>query len=240
MDPDTGERDRYESGARIPTREWVSPSDSEMKRVATAIPSKDIARTVGHLRMPDNLVQILRSLTSEEIDTACGGRRPCDPIQDLLLSYIEKVVNVAGDLTFHGLISSRPNQRTVAFDPLSGKYIGLHLDSWDSDSDDTREVANNRIAINVGKVERSLLFVDQSVVDMKLLLAKSGISIDGKVGTELGRFFLRCFPTYPVLRLNIGPGEAYVAPTDFVMHDGCTLGAQEPSWHISIRGQFSF
>jgi hypothetical protein len=204
-----------------------------------AIPHKDLARTVGHLQVPQALTKILRSLSAEEIDTACGRRRADNPVQDLLLSYIEKVVDVAGDLTFHGLIGSLPNQPTVSFDPQGGKYIGLHLDSWESDSDEVRSAANNRIAINVGSVERSLLFVDQSIEDMKRLLCSSGIATEGRVGTELGRFFLRCFPTYPVYRLSVGPGEAYVAPTDFIMHDGCTLGVHEPSWHISIRGRFS-
>jgi hypothetical protein len=49
---------------------------------------------------------------------------------------------------------------------------------------------------------------------------------------------MRQFPTYPVLRLRVKPGEAYIAPTDNLIHDGSSVGKQFPDITIHNLGYF--
>ena len=50
--------------------------------------------------------------------------------------------------------------------------------------------------------------------------------------------FMRCFPDYPVIRLRIAPNEAYIAPTENIIHDGSTLGKMYFDICLTIRGKF--
>ena len=47
---------------------------------------------------------------------------------------------------------------------------------------------------------------------------------------------MRAFPDYPVVRLTIRPGEAYIAPTENLIHDGSTLGMTSPDLALHMIG----
>ena len=40
----------------------------------------------------------------------------------------------------------------------------------------------------------------------------------------IGREFMERFPDVPVVRCRIGPGDAYIAPTENLVHDGSHSG----------------
>ena len=40
---------------------------------------------------------------------------------------------------------------------------------------------------------------------------------------KVSRLFLTKYPNYPVFRIKIEPGEAYIAPTENIIHDGAKL-----------------
>ena len=58
-----------------------------------------------------------------------------------------------------------------------------------------------------------------------------------KTPTILGRKFLRVFDDYPITRIRVKPGDAYIAPTENIVHDGCTeLGSDlDVSCHINAQ-----
>jgi hypothetical protein len=51
--------------------------------------------------------------------------------------------------------------------------------------------------------------------------------------------FMTLFPSYPVVRVRIHPGEAYVAPTENILHDGSSIDMNAMDITFSIRGRFS-
>ena len=57
-------------------------------------------------------------------------------------------------------------------------------------------------------------------------------------GTAVGRQFFRLHQRQVIVRLRVDPGEAYIAPTENVFHDGSTEGFFRPSHFLYYRGHF--
>jgi hypothetical protein len=55
--------------------------------------------------------------------------------------------------------------------------------------------------------------------------------------TPLIHAFLHKFPEYPVVRLAVLPGEAYIAPTENMIHDGTTEGMRVLDQQVTVRGR---
>jgi hypothetical protein len=238
--PDDNRQLHYEQGACVPVREWRTPTEQEAQLLFASPSAQAAPNRIAIIKIPDALIGILRSLTSQEINSCCGAREIGNPMQDLIVSYLRNVVTFDDHLMFHGLFATPSGRLTTTINPASGRHIGLHFDSWDSQFDFERAAAANRVTINVGTIQRSLLFVNLSLEEMMRLLEIESVPTTGQNGTALGRLFLRSFRSFPVARLLVQPGEAYIASTDFILHDGCTLDATETAWHLTIRGRFSF
>jgi hypothetical protein len=56
----------------------------------------------------------------------------------------------------------------------------------------------------------------------------------------IGAAFMSTFPDYPIVRLRLRPGEAYIAPTENVLHDGSSTGVRAINQYLSMRGRFDF
>ena len=54
--------------------------------------------------------------------------------------------------------------------------------------------------------------------------------------TVLARQFMEQFPDVPVIRCRLAPGEAYVAPTENLVHDGSSVGQSDIDEQFTIRG----
>jgi hypothetical protein len=84
--------------------------------------------------------------------------------------------------------------------------------------------------------DRYFLFVPMAVEGMARSL---GPRVRGErlhnYMTGLGRAFLSRYPDVPVMRCRVKPGEAYIAPTENIVHDGSSEG-QGASCHITLRG----
>jgi hypothetical protein len=57
-------------------------------------------------------------------------------------------------------------------------------------------------------------------------------------GLYIGQRFMRSWPGYPVIRLRIDPGEAYILPTDNLVHDASTEGNVYPDITLTYLGRF--
>jgi hypothetical protein len=139
-----------------------------------------------------------------------------------------------------GLGVHPPGLATVTWDPSRGGFIGLHLDSWyGPNPPPERAAAPGRISINLGDEERYFLFCNLTIADMAKGLATLDPSdlIAGGAGA-LARAFLRRSSSYPIVRLRVRPGEAYIAPTENICHDGSTEGQSGWDLSLTIRGRF--
>ena len=137
-----------------------------------------------------------------------------------------------------GLIAHRPGQTTVTEQPNNDRRIGLHLDNWYNFPMDRRELSPNRICINLGAQDRFFLLINVPIAELyRRIRDRLPDHIGSRSrGTLIAREFLKFHPSYPIVRLRIRPGEAYIAPTDNIVHDGSTLGMTVPDVSLSLRG----
>jgi hypothetical protein len=137
-------------------------------------------------------------------------------------------------------VSRRPSGlRTSTFNADSGRRLGLHLDGWDRLPLHSRHLARNRLCINLGLKTRSLLFLpyDIKTIDEAATQPDEGSSAQrGNVG---GRYCSK-FPETPVFEIEIPPGHAYLAPTENIIHDGCSERSSGADVTVAWLGLISY
>lgn len=113
--------------------------------------------------------------------------------------------------------------------------VGLHIDNH-------LEFPRHRILINLGCESRYFLFINLSIKQLYNLVSKhnNNILTDNLGSSGLGIIFMQLFPNYPVIKLRIDPGEAYIAPTEHIIHDGSNQGTQCLDIFFTMRSIFNF
>jgi hypothetical protein len=156
-----------------------------------------------------------------------------------------------------GIRVNTGNLRTVTVHPQTGKFVGLHVDNWSLLPLSQRHLAPQRICINLGAEPRYLLFVNLPIRDLVAAAlrrpvgeipasrgaGRAGTLRQGEVraldraasGTSLGRTFMACSPRYPVIRVRVHSGEAYIAPTENLIHDGSSVEIVGQDVSLSLR-----
>jgi len=118
--------------------------------------------------------------------------------------------------------------------------VGLHIDHWDGLPLRHRYRARNRICINLSREPRYSLFFNLPMMEM---FRSAGLRDPDDIysdfrGLYLGQRFMTICPDYPVVRLRIDPGEAYVLPTDNLIHDASTTGNRFTDITLTYLGLF--
>ncbi len=141
-------------------------------------------------------------------------------------------------LKSQGLHLGKANLAGTAFDAKINQYVGLHFDSWDTTTLG-RENARNRICLNLSEESRYL-----TIINLTYNQICSVLQIDYetyKMKPSIVRnLFLTKFPDYPVIQIEIKSGEAYIAPTDNILHDGNSMGKKKKDVSITFLGNFNF
>lgn len=202
----------YEKLARLPALPWQSLTQAEAKRFICGTPS-DIKRTVAIVRLPE---------------LPCRSRTMNPDREDLLglLESIDRVASIEDPIAVVGITSNAVKLQTVTFNEHISKFIGLHVDNWEGAALQNREALPNRVCVNVGSSHRYFLFVPCSLRLMMDVLRQAH-GRDWQIPprlTSIGRLFLEEYPTFPVIRCKVLPGEAYIAPTENLVHDASSDG----------------
>jgi hypothetical protein len=191
-------------------------------------PSRSCARsqTVGIMQVSAPLLKRLRIAAAESVEPS-----DLDTYIDEICAQLPppwKVRTAPKCLTVGRNLAGL---HTVTRDPITDQYVGLHVDTFDQPYDQARTQAGNRISVNIGIDARFFLFVP---------LSFRSLSIHGQYfpSTDIVREFLRSHPTQPVIAVRIEPGEAYIAPTESMIHDASSLQMQSEDVHITGRGVF--
>ena len=137
-----------------------------------------------------------------------------------------------GDLIVHG-----PGQPSTAFNFDTGAFMGLHIDNHQDLPLDERERARTLCAVNLGFTERYLHFVNLPVSELLELLAERGVAAPSRA-EQLKDLFLARFPDYPVIRLALLPGHAYICNTQNTIHDGATPEGDLPDVSFLTMNEF--
>jgi hypothetical protein len=90
--------------------------------------------------------------------------------------------------------------------------------------------------VNLGYAARHFLFSPLSLPGMETAMQADATGLNRR--GSLARGYFHKFPDQPVLRLRVAPGEAYIAPTESISHDGSTQ--DQTGWDLTLtaRGRF--
>jgi hypothetical protein len=226
----------YREGAFLPRGETRCPFPDELTALDGHRAVVGRSRLIGIVSLSQSLLDGLRAAKVDE------GKIPLSALESY--PFAELTVELAlgwivrGPLKPLGYASYPAGFHTVTFDAVASRFIGLHIDDLDELPIGIREQSTTRLCINLGEHSRYLLFVNVSALGMAQMLARddAGGSFKTMRSTPLIHAFMNAFSEYPVVRLEVRPGEAYIAPTENMIHDGSTLGMRGTDHQVTLRG----
>ena len=185
--------------------------------------------TVAICRIPRELVKLLQTL----IDTS-NYKKSCQIAQNAIPYFIKAGIIMNSEI-FAGIRYDEPLLRTLTINSNTGYRIGIHLDSWDNAPISKRANSTNRICINLGSSNRYFFFSPYSIgrINQHIKLNKQ-LNI-----SEFLNIAFKVISKSPLIGIKVRPGEAYIAPTENIFHDGSTWGVHEGTWHVTWRGFIS-
>ncbi len=225
----------------IPQKPWRKPSKEDSGLLAVTGNDLRSHQTVGIVKLPAKLSAKFKKLNFSECKNHQETAKLCatDDYKNILnetINYYEKFADVKNSSIPHNIYLGEANLLNNTFNQKEKTFIGLHLDSFERNSA-TRQLARNRICINLGKDPRYLLFYNLQFDQMAEMCDMKKIDRNGNPYEILHTFFER-FNTYPVIKIQINPYEAYIAPTENIIHDGSTEGTKHLDVNLAIRGYF--
>jgi len=198
---------------------WRSPSEAEWKSIVASTPPADTGQSIYILRTSLSL----------------SGITGFDP--ETVPSALREICTLGDPVHIVGTTVNRGNLKTATISNERDVLIGMHVDSWDLLEPEYRQLARNRVSVNIGVSARHFMFLPLPVDGIAAAMAdEPGPEEDVLDVTSLGRRFMRRFPDIPIVRCTIMPGEAYVAPTENLVHDGSTEGNPVESRHFTLVG----
>jgi hypothetical protein len=241
----------YECGAIIPRSPWSSLNAREQNALLTPRLSKPNSSFIMILKLPPKQISMFRELQNaagtgnkKEVYRYISTRSFTANIK-AFTAYLERHYQCAGkDSKIKevegGILINSPGMPTTTRHPTTRKLVGLHLDDWSRLPLDNRKNAENRMCVNLGSQDRHFLFLNLLIDQVYKAVAHycDQPLPEDAAGTDTARKFLRLFPLYPICRLRLRPGDAYIAPTEQVVHDGSSLNMSGLDVTLSLRGRF--
>jgi hypothetical protein len=244
--------DLYEEDARIPLPGWRSLTAVDRKTLIIESCPRLYGNAISVIRIPSQLLDPFQSLqvaaakyrSKEKLFPIIRGE-DCSMGTAAIIAYLNKFFQptyIDEACAPQGGISARPPKlQTLSMDPSTHALLGLHIDSWyrrDFALND-RPHAPNRVCINLGSKDRFFLFLNTPIGEMYELVKDNKSSPASGYGpSSIARDFMRAFPFYPAIRLRIRPGEAYIAPTENIAHDGSSIDMNGMDITLTVIGRF--
>jgi hypothetical protein len=179
------------------------------------------------IHLAENLAEAQRIYNSPEFQAATSS----------LVGYLERRSGRIGSSEVHSIYVGEPGLTTTTFNKATGAFIGLHFDNFEAFQSENRKEARNRICLNLGQQSRFLYVLPIGFNSIKRLLDIKNSDYGLSTVDVIGRI-LELYPEYPVLRMEVGPFEYYVASTEYYIHDGSTIRSDKPDINLAIRGFF--
>lgn len=227
----------YRSPSWIPREPW-----NELPPESDAPPEPgppDPSRTVSLIRLSPKVLESFQDAGFAEVrgleDAELLDRAP--RTHAAIRSLAEEVVpflRSKAAFAITAVVPKPPGLRTLTSEREPGSLrIGLHLDSWQRAPLDARDHSSNRLCVNLGTEDRYLLFIPRTV---RGLCADLSLGPRTVTPPQLVETYLLRHPAQPVYRLRVSPGEAYIAPTENILHDGSTEGQSRLDLTLTLRG----
>jgi hypothetical protein len=247
---------QYSHPAFIPKLPWRIPTEIE-KNMLVVTPDSDVvdvSENIAIVRIPESEIAPIKNLIAWGNHKYGGKVNASDiknhqdypQIRDEIGKYIHRIYSIDQDseVDCRELIKcdvDLPTSTINVIEFLPAKlFAGMHLDSWDYLPFRLRHLSRNRVCINLGQEVRFFLFVNRTtrqMFDDLNLVDPDDIYKDYR-GVRLSNKFLKNSSDYPIIKLGIYPGEAYIAPTENFIHDATSMGKKMPDWNMTFLGNF--
>ncbi len=243
---------QYSHPAFMPRSPWRQLKATELVSLTSSTDLREQSETIAIVKFPETAIYSLQHLItwgeSEYDESVTAAEIMAHPEYELarlqIQDYILERYALVPEMDCRELIRCDVNLPTstineIEYLPLK-LFAGLHLDSWDYLPFRNRHRARNRICINLGSETRYFLLINLTLKQIftELNLVDPDDIYQDYRGVRLPNKFLRAFPDYPVVRLTIHPGEAYIAPTENFIHDATSIGKTVPDWNMTFLGNF--
>lgn len=239
----------YSESASIPKEPWRVPSsrENEILYIRTLPETMPTGSWISVVQVPTRVYTYFAAL--REV-----SRTIKDPkeFQDLLEqgNYQDSVLFAINYITAFtmvpqphdlvgGVFAAPPNAQTTTRDN-TGRFLGMHVDGWYKLTLEEKLAAPNRISINIGYEDRFLLYINLTLQQVSQIMQEQHQEVQERYEYMIGlrTAFMKYFPEYPVVRVRIKPGEAYIAPTENFIHDGSSFGQSTLDIQVNARGIF--
>ncbi|WEB38780.1 hypothetical protein MOV08_05315 [Streptomyces yunnanensis] len=190
----------YETGAVVPSGTWRSLTQAEIKSITA--PRQTLDSTVVEIVQP--------------------------PFQDGL--PLEQLAQPLGDADaeYLGQALAEPGMATTTNNYQDGRLIGLHLDNWDKLRFADKHTGRRRLCLNLGPGTRYIILGDIDAQATCRAIYPTAYA-HRYPHTDDYRAYVASGRSFRIVRIRLAPGEGYLAPTEYLPHDGSTDGAPLPS-----------
>lgn len=194
----------------------------------------NLSNTVFIFRLPAWVPELFARMEPQKMaasqdayDTGIAERFPA--FVDEVTEYLQSKVFFPFELVLQTLNFTRPGSASSTYDDSQKRYRGLHVDNWGTPWRGLleRDESGSRLGLNVGKSTRSFVFVNLTIARMLELYRDAGntlptdrIAACTQNVSPFTEKFMEDFTRYPVVRVSLEPGQAYLAPTQNILHDG--------------------
>jgi len=214
----------YANGAVVPSPIDRMPTAEERRALSEP---KDPLLWIKIVRLPDAVMGPFRVVFAGLREPADKAKLPAiitsEEFKAAAQSVHDHLTSRGADLDrrYGGVYCEPGDKTTVTINRATGDHIGLHLDSFYAKTIASRRLCPTRISINVGSKTRRLLFVNLPIDEITKRVGADG---NERETEPLIKSFFASNPEYPVVSMPVEPGEAYIAPTEAIIHDGQYYG----------------
>jgi len=222
--------------------DWRTPSEQEIDILATPF-SKSIRNEVTVVSIVPGIISqarthILTPLSQSTLSLERDQHRSAAvlALREAITTHLKDVYGISlgqeggADLSIH-----RPMLRSTAFNYFAKVYMGLHIDNRQKFIASERWKSRLLCSVNLGSTHRYFNFINLSTVG---ILTKLGIDATSTSlhPAQIKGLFCERYPDYPVVRIRIEPGQAYICNSEDIIHDGATNELGSPDVSLLILG----
>lgn len=230
---------RYRECAYVPKTPWQHLQPERWQELSAASNTWDRAASIGLVAVPSEFKKLVNGLCIGRVSDASSfsewSRATCANALSECVAHLGEFCERTDGLQYLGISYNEPAQLTTTVNRKLGMMTGLHVDSWESEGCKSRLEARNRLCVNLGSEPRYFLFCSHPVhvVWSAYSFPDSGGGVTSSVVD-----YLRASERL-VYRLRVEPFEAYIAPTENLIHDGSTAGTERPDLSLTLLGHFA-
>lgn len=244
----------YHQNSYLPRNDWRQPSRHDLEALtADAAATGHYSKSIRTLKIPKSLAEVCSKMQLNSIidrrdirKNFIGKQEVFEEFNELMNAYLLSFSHEDDcKVALHAFPIAAKGLKSITRRYLNGseeyKFCGLHVDCDSGASTQHCSSARNRISINLTNEPRNLYFTNVSVSDM-VGEYKDYFKISDK-NTEdrnsVAHDFLKKNMAYPVIKLTIKPYEAYIAPTDNIIHEASTLDRTIEDVTLVALGKFN-